>query len=360
MILDSLELLSYRNYSHILLRFNPHLNMLVGPNGAGKTNLLEAIYLLSTGELRRGKRDTDAIKWNESFTWIRGEVYYDDGRTSKLVTQIRIEGEKAFSINGKIVPLKRYLGAFYVVSIFDDDKEIITGGPDKRRDFLDDFVTNIDPEYHFILDRYRNVLIRRNRILRTKDIDRRLLDSLTELLIELGEKIMRGRYSAISIYNRYLEREGDRFGISVKIESSYLTGNIDESIKIYKERFNSSRTKEEALGLTIVGPHREDILIKVNGRDSRSFASNGEIQIILFLLKITQLEVIREIKGYKPVFIIDEFLNRLDSRNSRIIIDVIAEKSPQLFVSMISKREIGIQGTVFNIDGGEVINEETL
>lgn len=358
MILNALELLSYRNYSHISLKFHPHLNVFSGPNGAGKTNLLEAINLLADGEPKRGKKDTDAIRWNEPFTWVRGEVIYEDGETVKLVSQIKIEGEKAFSVNGKIVPLKRYLGSFYTVSIFDNDQEIIVGSPEKRRDFLDEFVTDIDPEYYFILNRYKNILIRRNRVLRTKDFDKKLLDSLTELLVELGEKIIRSRHNAISIYNRYLEREGHRFGINVKIEPPYLTDDADESVRIYKERFSSSRVREEALGLTLVGPHREDVPIRVNSRDSRSFASNGEMQIILFLLKIAQLELIKDIKGYKPVFLIDEFLSRLDAKNSRIVIDVIKEKSPQLFVSMLSKRDIGIHGTIFSIDNGEIINEE--
>jgi len=359
MILNAFELLSYRNYPHISLKFHPHLNIFFGPNGAGKTNLLEAINLLATGELRRGKKDTDAIRWNELFTWVRGEIVYEDGRVVKLVTQIRVGGEKAFSVNGKIVPLKRYLGSFYVVSIFDDDQEIIIGSPEKRRNFLDEFVSDIDPEYHFTLNRYKNILIRRNRVLRAKDFDRRLLESLTELLVELGERIIRGRHNAISIYNRYLEKEGRRFGIDVKIEPPYLIDDVDESIRVYKERFNSSRAKEEVLGLTLVGPHREDVPIRVDGRDSRSFASNGEIQIIIFLLKIAQLELIKDIKGYKPVFLIDEFLSRLDTKNSKIIIDTIEEKSPQLFVSMLSKKDIGIHGTIFNIDNGEIIDEET-
>ncbi|MCX7794989.1 MAG: DNA replication and repair protein RecF [bacterium] len=359
MILNSIELLSYRNYSHLILSFDPNINIFIGPNGAGKTNLLEAIYLLSSGELKRGRKDTEAISWNEPFTWIRGEVSYEDGRVLKLVTQVKDDGEKAFSVNGKITPLKRYLGSFYTISIFDNDYEIVTGSPDKRRAFLDEFVINIDPEYYFILNRYKDILIRRNRLLRTKNFDRRLLDSLTELLIELGEKIIIGRHRTISTYNRYLKREGERFGIDVKIEASYITEDIEESLKIYKERFNSSRAKEEVIGITLVGPHRDDILIKINNKDSRSFASNGEVQVILFLLKIAQLELIRELKGYKPVLLIDEFLNRLDERNIKTILSAIEEKSPQLFVSMISKKEIGVHGTIFSIDRGDVIDEES-
>lgn len=359
MILNSIELLSYRNYSHLMLDFSPYINIFIGPNGAGKTNLLEAIYLLSNGELKRGKKDTEAIRWGEPFTWIRGEVSCEDGRILKLVTQVKDDGEKAFSINGKIVPLKRYLGSFYTISIFDGDYEIVTGSPDKRRAFLDEFAINIDSEYYFILNRYKDILIRRNRVLRTKNFDRRLLDSLTELLIEFGEKIIIGRHKTISIYNEYLKREGERFGIDVKIESPSMREDAEESLRIYKERFNSSRAKEEVIGLTLVGPHREDILIRINGKDSRSFASNGEVQVILFLLKIAQLELIRELKGYKPVLLIDEFLNRLDERNSKIILSTIEDKSPQLFVSMISRRGIGRHGLVFSIDKGDVIDEES-
>lgn len=359
MILNGIELLSYRNYAHLLLKFDPNINIFIGPNGAGKTNLLEAIYLLSNGELKRGKKDSEAVKWDEPFTWVRGEVSCEDGKILKLVTQIKVDGEKAFSINGKIVPLKRYLGSFYTVSIFDSDYEIVTGSPDKRRHFLDEFAINIDSEYYFILNKYKDILIRRNRILRTNNFDRRLLDSLTQLLIDLGEKIIMGRHKTISIYNEYLKREGNRFNMDVKIESSFMVEDVEESLQIYKERFNSSRDKEEAIGLTLVGPHRDDIVIKINGRDSRSFASNGEVQVIIFLLKIAQLELIRELKGYKPVLLIDEFLNRLDERNGKIILSTIEEKSPQLFASMISRRDIGRHGLIFSIDRGDVIDEES-
>ncbi len=359
MILNSIELLSYRNYSHLLLNFDPNINIFIGPNGAGKTNLLEAIYLLSNGELKRGKKDSEAVKWGEPFTWVRGEVYCEDGKILKLVTQVKVNGEKAFSINGKIVPLKRYLGSFYTVSIFDGDNEIITGSPDRRRTFLDEFAVNIDSGYYFTLNRYKDILIRRNRVLRDKNFDRKLLDSLTQILIELGESIIIGRHKTISIYNEYLKREGKRFSIDVKIESPSMTEDIEESLSIYRERFNSSRDKEEAVGLTLVGPHRDDVVIKINGRDSRSFASNGEVQVIIFLLKIAQLELIKELKGYKPVLLIDEFLNRLDERNSKIILSAIEEKSPQLFASMISIRDIGRRGLIFSIDGGDVIDEES-
>lgn len=358
MILNSIELLSFRNYSHISANFSPDFNIFIGPNGAGKTNLLEAIYLLSNGELKRGKREVEAIRWNDPFTWIRGEVRYDDQRLVKLVTQIRIEGEKNFSINGKIVPFRRYIGSFYTVSIFEDDQDIITGGPEKRRKFLDNFIISIDPEYYFVLNNYKNVLLRRNKLLRIKNADKKLLDSLTDLLLDYGEKVIAKRFSAVSIYNKYLNREGERFGLEIKIELPSLKEDIQQSIEFYRERFNSFRHKEEIIGITLIGPHREDIVIKINEKDSRSFASNGEMQIILFLLKITQFEIIKEIKGFKPVFLIDEFLSKLDCRNSKLIMDLIEERSPQLFATMLFKRNIGKRGLIFTIDEGRIINEE--
>ena len=358
MILDSIELLSFRNFSHLLANFNPNFNIFIGPNGAGKTNLLEAIYLLSNGELKRGKREVEAIKWNDPFTWIRGEVEYEDGRLMKLVTQIRIEGGKDFSINGKIVSLRRYLGSFPTVSIFDDDQDIITGGPDRRRKFLDDFVISIDPEYYSILNSYKGILTRRNKVLRTKNTDKKLLEALTELLLDYGEKIIASRYNAVSVYNRYLDREGKKFSLEIRVEIPSFKEDIQKSIQFYRDRFNLFRRKEETIGITLIGPHREDIIIRINGKDSRSFASNGEIQIILFLLKVAQFEIIRETKGYKPVFLIDEFLGRLDDKNSRFIMDLIEEKSPQIFTTMLFKRVVGKSGSIFTIDNGEIIDEE--
>lgn len=358
MMLDSIEALSFRNYSDLSINFSPNFNIFVGPNGAGKTNLLEAIYLLSNGELRRGRRETEAIRWNESLTWVRGEVRYEDGRLVRLVTQIRRDGGKDFSINGRIVPLRRYLGSFYTVSIFDDDQGIITRGPEERRKFLDDFIISIEPGYYSILNNYKNILIRRNRMLRSKSVDNKLLDSLTDLLLDYGEKVITSRYNVVSLYNRYLYREGSRFGLEIEIEIPSLGEDIQQSIQLYRDRFDSFRKKEEIVGVTLVGPHRDNISIKINNRDSRSFASNGEIQIILFLLKIAQFELIRETKGYKPVFLIDEFLSGLDDKNSSLIMDLIKERSPQVFATMIFKRYIEDRGIIFTIEDGKIVNEE--
>jgi len=358
MILNMIEILSYRNYSHTINKFSPYFNIFTGPNGAGKTNLLEAIYLLSTGEVRRGKKDTEAIKWNESFTWVRGEVSYEDGRTLKLVTQIKPEG-KDFSINGKITTLRQYLGTFSVVSIFGDNEDVITGDPEKRREFLDRFIISIEPSYYFLINRYRNVLVRRNKLLKEEKTDKRLIDTLTELLLKYGEEIIRVRDKSISVYNRYLREECEKVRLFVEIDIPDLYGSIEEKVSLYRERFNASRKKEEIIGTTLVGPHRDEIVIKMNGKDSRSFASNGETRMIVILLKLAQWELIRSLKKYKPVFIVDEFLSRLDENNMNLIMKIIEEKSPQVFASEITDVPIGKMGIIFSIDKGKVVYEKT-
>lgn len=357
MNLESIELLNYRNYSHTTINFSPYFNIFTGPNGSGKTNLLEAIYLLANGEVKRGKRDIEAVRWNESFAWVRGEVSYDDGRILKLVAEIKPDG-KDFSINGKIKPLREYLGTFSVVSIFEDDEDIISGEPDKRREFLDRFIISIEPSYYSLFNRYKNVLMRRNRLLKEGASDKRLIETLTELLLRYGEEIMRSRDRFISIYNEYLARECKRIGFSIEVDIPELSGDIEQKISMYKERFEASRKKEEMVGTTLVGPHRDEVIIKMDGRDSRSFASNGESRMIIFLIKLTQWELMRSLKKYKPVFVVDEFLNKLDRNNIDLILSIIEEKSPQVFVSELTEIPVGKSGFIFSIDKGEILYEK--
>ncbi|MGB9682723.1 MAG: DNA replication/repair protein RecF [bacterium] len=358
MNLDLIELLNYRNYSHTTLEFSPYFNVLTGPNGSGKTNLLEAIHLLANGEVKRGRRDAEAIKWNETFSWIRGEVSYEDGRIVKLVVQINSNG-KDFSINGKIKTLKEYIGTFSVVSIFEDDEEIISGDPDKRREFLDKFIISIEPSYYSLITRYRNVLVRRNRLLKEGTSDKRLIEALTEILLKYGGEIIRSRDRFISIYNEYLARECKRIGFSIEIDIPEFSGDIEEKVSIYRKRFEASRKKEEVIGATLVGPHRDEVVIKMDGKDSRSFASNGESRIIVFLIKLTQWELIRSLKKYKPIFVVDEFLNKLDRNNVNLILEIIEEKSPQVFLSELVDIPIGKKGIIFSIEKGEILNEKT-
>lgn len=336
----SIKLLNYRNYSNINLKFSPHTNIILGRNAQGKTNLLEAIFTCAIGKSMRATKDNDIIKWNESDAKIELEVEKRFGKTKIEIYFFR-SSKKAIKING--LPIKRIgelLGELRCVFFSPDELKLIKESPEDRRRFIDIGISQTSRTYFYLLGKYEKIISSRNKVL--KDYKDKKINSLEDLkrmisvynqqLSECAAKITIFRNNfvvSLAPYTQkshaYLTNNAENLRIeydgSFKFENKLIEESRFEELKekfidLYEKHFE----KDLSLGYTIIGPHRDDIKIKINDIDVRSFCSQGQQRTAALSLKLAELEIIKNQTGEMPILILDDVLSELDiSRRFRLL-----------------------------------------
>lgn len=332
---ESIRLINFRNYSSLNVDFHKNLNIFLGKNAQGKTNLLESIYMCSSGKSFRTNKDREIINFEKDKSYIGAKVVREN--TEKLI-EIKLEREKAKTIRINKVELNKnrelYVG-LNVVAFSPEDLSLIKGGPVERRNFLDNEISQIKPVYRYNLNRYNKILFQRNSLLKNikgKEYNKYLLDVFDFQLAKIGTEIVLERIKFIrklsdisksihrSITNGiedlslvYLSNVGMETGDKATIEKKFLE-NIKKNIKndIFK-------------GSTEIGPHRDDIEILINGINSRSFASQGQQRTAVLSMRLAEVELINEEKNEYPVLLLDDVLSELDSDRRRYLISTFKE-----------------------------------
>ena len=335
MYVESIRLINFRNYYSLNVDFHKNLNIFLGKNAQGKTNLLESIYMCSSGKSFRTNKDREIINFEKDKSYIGAKVVRENAE--KLV-EIKLEREKGKTIRINKVELNKnrelYTG-LNVVAFSPEDLSLIKGGPAERRNFLDNEISQIKPVYRYNLNRYNKILFQRNNLLKNtkgKEYNKYLLDVFDFQLAKIGTEIVLERIKFIqklsdisksihrSITNGiedlslvYLSNVGIKTEDKATIEKEFLE-NIKRNIKndIFK-------------GSTEIGPHRDDIEILINGINSRSFASQGQQRTAVLSMRLAEVELINEEKNEYPVLLLDDVLSELDSDRRRYLISTFKE-----------------------------------
>lgn len=327
MRLISLGLENFRNFSKKEFIFGPGLNVVVGRNTIGKTNLLEAIGLLATGGSFRGAKNNQLVRQNGGeVTRVRGK-FSAGGQEEGLEILFQRMGEvpllKRFLVNG--VPRRRvdFIGQLRAVVFRPEDLDLVAGSPNVRREFLDAVLTSVDQDYLRALHSYQKGLRQRNRLLeqiREEGAPRSGLFFWDRLLIENGQRLSSERTEFVN----YLNQQPDYFGD--------LVIDYDQSV-ISPERLRQYERQEVAAGMTLVGPHRDDLKILMmakNGdkktRDLADFGSRGEQRLAVFSLKLAQLEFVALRSGSRPLLLLDDIFSELDEENRKHLVTVIPKQ----------------------------------
>jgi len=321
MLLKKISLQNFRNYEKKTFDFSPNVNLVVGSNTLGKTNLLEAIYLLSSGGSFRAKKIEEMVAYDRSVAHIDGAVKIDgeDIKFSIVLTRGLI-GEKRvplrqFFLNNVRKSKISFIGNFLAVIFRPEDLEIVIDSPAIRRNFLDEVLNQADREYYRAHLSYRKGLRSRNKVLeniREGKISTKALFFWDRLLIENGELISKKREEFVS----FLNNQEDAFG---KLTVLYQRNLI--SLK----RLEEKRNIEIAAAMTLVGPHRDDFWISGNGRNLSIYGSRGEQRLAVLWLRLGQLEFLRRARGKQPVLLLDDIFSELDSKNQRIIFEAMGD-----------------------------------
>ena len=326
MKIKSLKLKNYRNYSLLKLDFDDAANIFYGDNAQGKTNILEAVYLSGTTKSHRGAKDKDLIRFGKEESHIEA-VVEKNGIEYQLDMHLKKNSPKGIAINK--MPIRRASELFGIVNFVffsPEDLNIIKNGPSERRRFIDMELSQLDKVYLSDLANYNRIVNQRNRLLKDMrtDLGGSLMDTLEiwEMqLIQYGTKIVERRKTFIKQVNEIISSihkklTGEKEVIQVIYEPS--NGNLTLEQALVKNRERDIRIKS-----TSVGPHRDDICFMVGHLDIRRFGSQGQQRTAALSLKLSEIELVKQVINDTPVLLLDDVLSELDKHRQNYLLDSI-------------------------------------
>lgn len=326
MFVESIELSQYRNYSSAKVEFSPGVNIFFGDNAQGKTNLLEAVYVSGTSRSHKGSKDKDLIRFGQEEAHIR-LFFRKNDLSHRLDFHLRQRKAKGIAVDG--VPIRRLaelFGMLHVVFFSPEDLSIIKSGPAERRRFMDMEMSQLDRGYYSLLVSYNKLLQERNNLLKQIGFVpslRETLDGWDVQLIEKGGEIVRRREAFLEkVALMMREIHGGLTGGTEDILVHYDRNIAPED---YGNALMANRERDIRTGTTSVGPHRDDIGFSVNGTDIRRYGSQGQQRTAALSLKLSQIRLIEEISGEKPVLLLDDVLSELDHHRQNYLLDSIAD-----------------------------------
>lgn len=356
MYLKTLHLRQFRNYKDQLIDFSAPKTILVGNNAQGKSNVLEAVELLATLKSHRGGRDRDFVREGAAEGKISATLDRTNGM-SELALTLRTQGRRTLALNQE--SLRRqldFLGVLNAVQFSSLDLDLVRGAPERRRNWLDAILTQLEPIYAHILQQYNQVLRQRNALLKAlKTQDSEVLNRIcanqdSELalwdaqLATVGSRVTRRR-------SRVLQRlaplaaawHASISGKTEVLELSYAP-NIplepDDAASVqqsFLDKIQQRRVAEQHLGSTLVGPHRDDVDFTINQTPARAYGSQGQQRTLVLALKLAELKLIEEVVGEPPLLLLDDVLAELDLLRQNQLLEAIQDR----FQTLIATTHLG-------------------
>jgi DNA replication and repair protein RecF len=304
-----IELVDCRNYCTLSYSPAPRLNLITGANAQGKTNLLEAMGLLLTGRSFRTFRLGEIPRWGCESATLSGELRRAGGWSAARRALARTEGG-AWRIAGESASWARAIAFGW------QDLAIVNGSPSARRDFVDGFAGRLYPTHLAALVRYRQILGRRNRLLQAGlgEASQDRLAPWNEQLVSVGLELMDRRRRAVAALQGEVARvypalAGAREKVEVRYRSSLGEAGDEATFIRALER---AHRQELRRGQSLVGPHRDDLSVELDGVEARTFASRGRQRLLALSLRLAEVLPIREMVGTAPVLLLDDALSELD------------------------------------------------
>ncbi|MBO5009697.1 MAG: DNA replication/repair protein RecF [Clostridia bacterium] len=337
---------NFRNIEECDIDFSDGVNLLYGNNAQGKTNIVEAIYIFSRGKSFRGRDDSELIRFGEEGFNLFIEFESNIGKEN---LEYSLYGkERKRKKNGyNIKKVSEMIGSFKSVLFYPDDLGLVKDGPDKRREFVNIASSQCYSSYLKNYSDFKKALENRNCLLKMINkgfyVDIKEIESWSESLAEYASFIYISRIEFIKKLGFYANKFMNEISGGKEIIKIYLDSDIDEDCErekakeIYKDKLKSNLDKEIAAGVTLYGPHRDDIKILINEKEARIFASQGQQRSIVLSMKLAEGEVIKEISGEYPVYLFDDVLSELDDERRKYILSGVKDK--QLIITSCSRDE---------------------
>ncbi len=347
MILTRVKLLNYRNLSNLSLEFSPKINIFLGRNGQGKTNLLEALSYLAMGRSHRGAKDRELIRFGSDHLHLKVEGRDREGEDFSLEAALTTQGKKRIKIDGSTIARNTELvGRLSAVLFHPDEIALAKGSPEHRRRFLDLTLSVVVGSYFQNLIGYRRALAQKNRLLKSRQFaTERELAVWDAELVQYGTPVILLRRQLLSALERACQNAYSALapgGGSLKMElvPSFRPLNspgdeVDEA-SFWKTEFlnalGEGRARERRLGFAQIGPHRDRLELRLEGRALRRFGSQGEMRSAAIALKLGQAALIYERTKERPVVLLDDIFSELDQQRTRALQSLLHHEH-QLFIA---------------------------
>jgi len=362
--LKKLELKNYRNYSYVNLNFDKNTILILGNNGNGKTNLLESIYYLSTGRSHRTYSQDEIIKWDSDYSIIKALIGSEKNNGIDHLIEIELRKENNIKIRvDKIYKRKKsdFISILPSVIFSPDDLKIVKSGPSDRRNFLDSILEKLDWKYYRQRLQYQKILIQRSSLIksisgRSGAASNSTLEVWNDNIVRYGTDIIEKRYRLLAEFRDEFRSYVNSFFKGVEVDLFYVFSwdrgdNLDEytdyfNAKCYKRenfiennlkgifysKLIESLQKDLLYKTTTVGPHRDDFIILLNGKNIRSFGSQGQQRVASISLKLCELDILRKRIKKDPILLLDDVFSELDIERRKLLVKAVSDRF-QTFVT---------------------------
>ena len=386
MQVTTLHLQNFRNYQDLTLALAPTLNIFLGPNAQGKTNILESIYYASITHSHRTRQDHDLIRFEQPAGHVQ-LAFSRAGVPNRIDIDLPRRGRRKILLNGQPTRPRDLIGCLTTVLFSPEDLALVKGAPALRRRFLDSEISQASPAYCHELLTYNHLLAQRNTLLkriRENHSSQSLLDPWDAQLAASAAKIVKKRMAAVqklqTIANE-MQRDisGSKETLALAYENHGLEeimipihpipefyeqpdlGSVTENLELwYNRRLKERRPLDILRGVTSVGPHRDDLALKVSGIDLRAYGSQGQQRTAALALKLSELAFLHEETGEYPVLLLDDVMSELDADRRTALLAFLAQEHIQTIITATDAAYFPQEdfGTVYRVKNGSVTKRE--
>jgi DNA replication and repair protein RecF len=352
MYLKTLHLRQFRNYQETMVELCAPKTILVGNNAQGKSNLLEAVELLATLRSHRVSRDRDLVQEGTAEGKITATIERQTGSVDLALT-LRRNGRRTVTLNHQAVRRQmEFLGTLNAVQFSSLDLDLVRGGPEQRRHWLDTLLIQLEPFYAHIVQQYNKILRQRNALLKQGSRGAEEQGSKEDAIIEsqlalwdaqlvtAGVRVTRRRARALKrlaplaeFWHRAIS--GSKEILEIKyVPNVALEQDDPELIKLaFFEKIHQRASLEQHHGTTLVGPHRDEVEFSINQTPARLYGSQGQQRTLVLALKLAELKLIEEVVGEPPLLLLDDVLAELDPNRQNQLLDAIQERFQTLITT---------------------------
>ncbi len=344
-MISRIVLKNFRSYTSTTFDFSNKTNIIIGKNGIGKTNILEAIYIITTGNSFRAG-DKDVIQYEKNQAKITA-IFDDKNRELSVYN----DKSKEFIIQNTKHKRINFLQTIPVVLFEPEFMQIISKGPDKRRDYFDNVLSKIHPSYQTLLNKYKRSLSQRNNLLKSQSFSQDEMFVWNIKISELGGQIALLRLQLLNDVNELLsDIYSDLADEKSEIKISYVTKSNPEN---YSDSLLKGLEKninlDKVTGFTSLGIHRDDFNFTINKRDANVSASRGENRTLLLSLKIIETKLVEKARDYPPILLLDDVFSELDIDRQTKLVDFLYEKQVIITTTTITPLMKGVDGKIIEI-----------